>query len=181
MTPDDSTHMPSYPRISELLERIRETRESDEGHTAATIQHEGPVTGFAARALIADVVAPDVAMPMVPQAPNDLQARERLVAPERSSRLMRPGTDLSVHQRVVDTDVVVHAAGQPSEAELIRELSLRDLAREAVRSRMINFGEQRAARSAYEIVFLLLAFSVTVLLTAPLLVEILLAAHGSRP
>jgi len=59
--------------------------------------------------------------------------------------------------------------------ELLRR---RDIARELLRARLVAIAEQRELRSAYEIVFILLAASVSVLLAAPPLVQVLLAAHG---
>lgn len=64
--------------------------------------------------------------------------------------------------------------------ELIRSLPLRDVAREALRSRLVAAGEGRSPRTVYESVFLMLAFAIMVLLVAPPLVDILLAAHGVR-
>ncbi|MCW2928649.1 MAG: hypothetical protein JWM86_2617 [Thermoleophilia bacterium] len=57
-------------------------------------------------------------------------------------------------------------------------LGRRDIARELLRSRLASIAEQREHRSAYEIVFILLAGAVAVLLAAPPLVQVLLAARG---
>jgi len=57
-------------------------------------------------------------------------------------------------------------------------LRRRDIAKEVLRSRLVALAEQREHRSAYELVFLMLAFAVMVLLAAPPLVQVLLAARG---
>jgi hypothetical protein len=57
-------------------------------------------------------------------------------------------------------------------------LHRRDIAKELLRARLVSIAEQREHRTAYEIVFILLAAAVAVLLAAPPLVQVLLAAHG---
>lgn len=57
-------------------------------------------------------------------------------------------------------------------------LRRRDIAKELLRDRLIGMAEQRYHRSAYEIAFILLAAAVAVLLAAPPLVQVLLAARG---
>lgn len=57
-------------------------------------------------------------------------------------------------------------------------LHRREIARELLRSRLIHLAEMRGHRSAYEIAFILLAGAVAVLLVAPVLVQVLLAARG---
>lgn len=57
-------------------------------------------------------------------------------------------------------------------------LRRRDIARELLRDRLVTMAEQRYHRSAYEIAFILLAAAVAVLLAAPPLVQVLLAARG---
>lgn len=57
-------------------------------------------------------------------------------------------------------------------------LRRRDIARELLRARLVSLAEQRERRSAYEIAFIMLAAAVSVLLAAPPLVQVLLAAHG---
>ncbi len=57
-------------------------------------------------------------------------------------------------------------------------LRRRDIAKELLRDRLVAMAEQREHRSAYEIVFILLAAAVAVLLAAPPLVQVLLAARG---
>jgi hypothetical protein len=59
-------------------------------------------------------------------------------------------------------------------------LRRRDIARELLRARLIALAERRERRTAYELVFLMLAASVSVLLAAPPLVQVLLAAHGTQ-
>lgn len=65
--------------------------------------------------------------------------------------------------------------------EMIERMHMRDVAREALRARMIAFGEGRQHRTTYESVFLMLAFAVMVLVAAPPLIDILLAARGIKP
>lgn len=57
-------------------------------------------------------------------------------------------------------------------------LRRRDIARELLRARLVAMAERRERRSAYEVVFIMLAAAVSVLLAAPPLVQVLLAAHG---
>lgn len=57
-------------------------------------------------------------------------------------------------------------------------LRRRDIARELLRARLVGLAEQREHRTAYEIVFIMLAAAVAILLAAPPLVQVLLAAHG---
>jgi hypothetical protein len=59
-------------------------------------------------------------------------------------------------------------------------LHRREIAKQLLRVRLVRLAEQREHRSAYEIVFILLAFAVAVLLAAPPLVQVLLAAHGTQ-
>lgn len=59
------------------------------------------------------------------------------------------------------------------------DLRRRDIARELLRARLVAIAEQREHRSAYEIAFILLSAAVAVLLAAPPLVQVLLAAHGT--
>jgi hypothetical protein len=58
------------------------------------------------------------------------------------------------------------------------DLRRRDIARELLRARLVAIAERRERRSAYELVFIMLAFAVAVLLVAPPLVQVLLAARG---
>lgn len=58
------------------------------------------------------------------------------------------------------------------------ELQRRDIARELLRARLVAIAEQREHRSAYEVAFIFLAAALSVLLAAPPLVRVLLAAHG---
>jgi hypothetical protein len=57
-------------------------------------------------------------------------------------------------------------------------LRRRDIAKELLRDRLVAMAEQRYHRSAYEIAFILLAAAVAILLAAPPLVQVLLAARG---
>lgn len=81
----------------------------------------------------------------------------------------------------IDPDVSTRNEVTIDDASLIASLTLRDTAREALRARLIGAGELRERRSAYEIVFLMLAFAVTVLVSAPPLVRLAYAIHGSQP
>jgi hypothetical protein len=60
-------------------------------------------------------------------------------------------------------------------------LDIRDIARERLRARLLAMHSSTKQRSTYEIVFLLLAAAVTILVTAPPLVDVLLAMHGTHP
>lgn len=57
-------------------------------------------------------------------------------------------------------------------------LHRREIAKELLRARLVALAERRERRSAYEIVFIMLAAAVAVLLAAPPLVQVLLAARG---
>lgn len=57
-------------------------------------------------------------------------------------------------------------------------LHRREIAKELLRARLVRMAEQREHRSAYEIVFILLATAVAILLSSPPLVQVLLAARG---
>jgi hypothetical protein len=59
-------------------------------------------------------------------------------------------------------------------------LRRRDIARELLRARLVGIAEQRQHRSAYELAFLMLIAAVSILLAAPPLVQVLLAAHGTQ-
>lgn len=69
----------------------------------------------------------------------------------------------------------IHAELPAVDYDLLRR---RDIAKELLRDRLVAMAEQRHQRSAYEIVFILLAAAVAVLLAAPPLVQVLLAARG---
>ena len=57
-------------------------------------------------------------------------------------------------------------------------LHRRDIAKQLLRARLVAIAEQREHRTAYEIAFIMLAAAVAILLAAPPLVQVLLAAHG---
>ncbi len=59
-------------------------------------------------------------------------------------------------------------------------LHRREIAKELLRARLVAIAERRERRSAYEIAFILLAAAVAVLLAAPPLVQVLLAARGTQ-
>jgi hypothetical protein len=59
-------------------------------------------------------------------------------------------------------------------------LRRRDIAKELLRARLVAIAEQRQHRSAYELAFLMLVAAVSILLAAPPLVQVLLAAHGTQ-
>lgn len=60
----------------------------------------------------------------------------------------------------------------------VEALRARDVARELLRARFLAIGERRERRSAWEVAFIMLAAAIAVLLTAPPLVQVLLAMHG---
>jgi hypothetical protein len=59
-------------------------------------------------------------------------------------------------------------------------LRRRDISKELLRSRLVAIAEQREHRSTYELAFLMLVAAVAILLAAPPLVQVLLAAHGTQ-
>jgi hypothetical protein len=85
--------------------------------------------------------------------------------------------DLDDHgdQRRDDRAPALHGDLPAVDYDLLRR---RDIAKELLRDRLVSMAEQRERRSAYEIVFILLAAAVAVLLAAPPLVQVLLAARG---
>jgi hypothetical protein len=81
--------------------------------------------------------------------------------------LAEPDLHVAVHELADDLPLVDYDA-----------LRRRDIAKELLRARLVAIAEQREHRTAYEIVFILLAAAVAILLAAPPLVQVLLAAHG---
>lgn len=72
----------------------------------------------------------------------------------------------------------VDEMGEEEIDQLASSLALRDIAREALRARLIAIGAQREHRSTYELVFLMLAFAVMVMIVSPPLVQLAQALRG---
>ncbi|MCW2956590.1 MAG: hypothetical protein JWO69_1459 [Thermoleophilia bacterium] len=122
---------------------------------------DAPVEGTLAAAVVEQAVYAE----MGPQ-------HARLISPPAD--FAQPTAPAPTYHAVLNHDVVDHH-GAPLEYE---ELSARDIAREALRARIIAFAEQREHRSAFEVAFIFLSAAVAVLLAAPALVRVLLAARG---
>ena len=126
-----------------------------------------------------DPPAPDRERPRLVAPPEQFDATER--APRRSAYELivdeLNGQDHELHE--LDTHAGDWDADDlPSvDYDLLRR---RDIARELLRARLVAMAERRERRSAYEIVFIMLAAAVAVLLAAPPLVQVLLAAHGQQ-
>lgn len=84
-----------------------------------------------------------------------------------------PDTWAERHEPGADTDPVEDLP--PVDYDLLHR---REIAKELLRARLVAIAERRERRSAYEIAFILLAAAVAVLLAAPPLVQVLLAARG---
>ncbi len=82
---------------------------------------------------------------------------------------------------VAANSVAPLATAEADLADTTSHLPLHTLTREVVRARLLAAAQARHHRSAYELVFLMLAFAVTVLLVSAPLVDILLALHGRQP
>lgn len=106
-------------------------------------------------AIAAQVVEQATSMPAGPSG-------VRLISPPSFAYDLLASDDDTVH----DGELDLHA------------LPTRALLHEALRAKLVAIIEQHEHRSAYEIVFLLLAFAVTVLLVTPPIVQVLLAARG---
>lgn len=134
--------------------------------------------------------APAVAATVVEQALHPEQpAPTRLVSPperfDPTERVARPSAfavDLDGDEADAadagwraERRVAIHDDLPEVDYDLLRR---RDIAKELLRDRLVRMAEQRHQRSAYEIAFILLAFAVAVLLAAPPLVQVLLAARG---
>jgi hypothetical protein len=65
--------------------------------------------------------------------------------------------------------------------ELLESAPLHVVIREALRHKAIDMASAPRRHSAYELVFIMLAFAVMVLLVTPPMVDIFLAANGQRP
>ena len=117
--------------------------------------------------------APAAAASSAPEVDGGGAALEAVPAPDVPATPPSPYVALDPVQGASVDEAAVQAE--------LEEMSLRALAREALRTRLLAMAIGARRRSAYEIVFLLLAFAVTVLLTAPALVQVLLAMHGTAP
>lgn len=115
-----------------------------------------------------------IARPAAPATPP-----RRITPPESydvSTPLRRP-TSFS-HGLLADDEPTLAEAPELLPEVDYEALRRRDIARELLRARLVAIAEQREHRSAYEIAFILLAAAVAVLLAAPPLVQVLLAARG---
>ncbi len=128
--------------------------------------------------------------PMHREATVDAPHRPRLVAPPETFDAAEQAPRRSAYELLVDelaaqeADVdhgSAHAAWDDELPHVDYDvLRRRDIARELLRARLVALAERRERRSAYEIVFIMLAAAVAVLLAAPPLVQVLLAAHGQQ-
>jgi hypothetical protein len=176
-----------YPRLADALRQFR----------APSIASQAASSDPIATTPWSDVARPAEQMAAVPDAPlapavahavvHEIAAAQELkIAPARTAAPVAPMVEtLEVAgTSVVPATVLAADDAALTEAEideLIAELGMRDLAREALRARMIALATSTRQRTAYELVFIMLAFSVMVLLSAPPVVQIALALHGTAP
>lgn len=172
-----------YPRISDLLARVRPDAPAPAPADGAQLPPEGAqlplesgqLPPHLARAFVQEVVAEELAGEVHivraahPGAEGSPETLRFAAAPAEPAVVVAPG---ELRARQEESEEV---------EKLVAQLGLRDVAREALRARLVAFGEAQRRRTAYETVFVLLAFSVTVLVTAPPLVDVLLALHGTKP
>jgi hypothetical protein len=133
-----------------------------------------------ARAVVQQAVLVEQVVP--PQAPTP---RPRLVAPpEEFDEATLPARRSAYELLDGDSESWAEQEGLGTEDELPQVdydlLHRREIAKELLRARLVAIAERRERRSAYEIAFILLAAAVAVLLAAPPLVQVLLAAHGNQ-
>lgn len=126
--------------------------------------------------------APAEAATVVEQALQVEHREMRLVSPperfDPTERVMAPSmyaVDPLDEDRDDDRSIGIHEDLPAVDYDLLRR---RDIARELLRDRLVRMAEQHEHRSAYEIAFILLAAAVAILLAAPPLVQVLLAARG---
>lgn len=100
----------------------------------------------------------------------------------RIARVQRMVGERPSHAQLLDVDHALEPAHELDAEGLpvvdVEALRARDVARELLRARFLAIGERRERRSAWEIAFIMLAAAIAVLLTAPPLVQVLLAMHG---
>ena len=140
---------------------------------ADELEHDGGGTYHPAEAvtIVEQVVHHEVELPTrLVTPPEHFDVRD--AAPARST----------FSYDVLAADPDLHDPLEPAYAPDVDydDLRRRDIARELLRARLIAIAERRERRSAYEIAFILLAAAVAVLLAAPPLVQVLLAAHGTQ-
>lgn len=159
----------TYPGIAEIIERLRHDTQLAPREAAA--QQPAPVAQHpAAEAMSREVFTLEAVPSAATHEPSHAAAPQ--VRPAQPQAPVEP--------RPAEAQASAAVASELTEEELIAALPLRDLAREAVRARMLAVGQGTVQRrSAYEIVFILLAFGVTVLVTAPPLVQLVHALHGT--
>ena len=171
-----------YPRLAEVLDRIRgvSARPEQAPVVEEVVAPEQRLAPDAAEHVVIETVHPDgvvltpastvPAAAPAPVAPS-AYAAVAIEAPLPAPALPAPALpSLAPVADLAAEDADLH--------EVLRHLSLRETAREALRHRLIAFGAQTRQRTAYEIVFLMLAFSVMVLISAPPLIKLALAMHG---
>ncbi len=108
--------------------------------------------------------------------PERFDPTERVARPSAFSvDLSSDDADMADADWRAERSVAIHEDLPEVDYDLLRR---RDIAKELLRDRLVRMAEQRHQRSAYEIAFILLAFAVAVLLAAPPLVQVLLAARG---
>lgn len=159
--------MPQYPRIAEVLRQMRP--EAGGGLPPTTPDSDSPVARDIAAATIASTVTSDqlvIAPPVPALAASMTETLSVVAAPEQLAT-------------VLDRDEAELTEAELD--ELIAELGMRDIAREALRARMVSAAINARQRSTYELVFLMLAFSVMVLVSVPSLVQLALALRGTVP
>lgn len=105
---------------------------------------------------------------------------EAHVAESRAAHVQRVVGERPSHAQLLETGHAIdtHLDHEGLPVVDVDALRARDVARELLRARFIAIAERRERRSAWEVAFIMLAAAIAVLLTAPPLVQVLLAMHG---
>lgn len=141
------------------------------------VEHRAPVA--AARPAAPALPAVPAEVPATRADPvGEARQRARPILPPEQFDAAEPPARRTAYE-LLDADestwAEAEAALPPVDYDALRR---RDIARELLRARLVAIAERRERRSAYEIAFIMLAAAVSVLLAAPPLVQVLLAAHG---
>lgn len=208
--------LPNYPRISNVMDRLRSMAEAaqlpadqdvarEPGHTIFDgIPALGVKPAVAVPADRALAAVPTAAAPAAPAAvpPTAVAVSAGSPLPAADGRLLgqivqtQPALEVALERPADATTLQAlrqHVArlenasvdvvdedhfDDVDDDELLRELNLRETAREALRARMIHHGAARQHYSAYDVVVMMMGFGVMVLLSAPPIIRIVKAIQG---
>lgn len=195
-TPLADRTMPEYPRIAEVLQRLRTQPE----RTTQTVDAE---LARMARGGYSAIVGASVTSQLPSEILQVVQAEEiepvRIDTPYAIAGA-QAAIDVPPMPKVPDfradaitdmfagvDDVVELVDAERESIEVLdltfvdaaTQLRLKHLAREAVRARFVAWARSQRQRSTYELVFLMLSFSVMVLLCVPPLIQLAHAINGT--